>query len=116
MSPYNGPSPDVYVLSPGPLLRETPAERILLVVEVADSSLSDDLRDSASRYARHGIEEFWVVDVRNRITHVHRQPHGGAYPKPERAAFEDTLSPSRIADFALRIADLDAGAPLDETD
>ena len=116
MSRYNGPSPDAYVLSPGPLLKETPGDRILLVVEVADSSLSDDLRDSAPRYARHGIDEFWVVDVQNRITHVHRKPRAGAYPKPERVAFEDTLSPLRIADFSLRIADLDPAAPLDETD
>lgn len=116
MSRYNGPSPDVYVLSPGPLQKETPADRILLVVEVADSSLKDDLRDSASRYARHGIEEFWVVDVRNRVTHVHRHPQNGAYPAPERVPFEQVLKPTRIADFALRIADLDPATPIEETD
>ncbi|MGH6949897.1 MAG: Uma2 family endonuclease [Vitreimonas sp.] len=114
MSRYNGPSPDVYVLSPGPLVKETPPQRILLVVEVADTSLTDDLRDSASRYARHGIEEFWVVDVENRVTHVHRNPRDGAYIKPRRVAFEEELNPLRIVDFALRIADLDPPAPFDE--
>jgi Uma2 family endonuclease len=111
---YNGPSPDVYVLSAGPLVKETPAERILLVVEVADSSLTDDLSDSAGRYARHGVEDYWVVDVKNRRTHVHRQPQNGAYPAPQRVPFEDVLAALRIADFALRIADFDPPPGLED--
>lgn len=116
LSRYNGPSPDVYVLSAGPLVKETPPQRILLVVEVADSSLGDDLTDSASRYARHHVEQFWVVDVRNRCTHVHRHPQDGAYPKPQRAPFEQELKPERIPELTLRIADLDPPTPFDEAD
>lgn len=107
LSRYNGPSPDVYVLSAGPLLKETPPERILLVVEVADSSLRDDLTDSASRYARHDVGEFWVVDVENRVTHVHRHPQGGAYPAPAQVAFEDNLAPAAVDGVRLRLADFD---------
>ncbi|HYD89252.1 MAG TPA: Uma2 family endonuclease [Vitreimonas sp.] len=116
LSRYNGPSPDVYVLSAGPLVKETPSERILLVAEVADTTLADDLRDSASRYARHGVEEYWVVDVRNRRTHVHLNPRDGAYGEPKRVPFEDELRPTRIADFVLRVADLDPQTPLDDAD
>ena len=116
LSRFNGPSPDVYVLSAGPLVKETPSERILLVVEVADSSLGDDLRDSASRYARHNVEEFWVVDVKHRCTHVHRHPNKGAYPGPVRVSFEDELKPTLIPHFTLRIADLDPQTPLDESE
>lgn len=107
LSPYNAPSPDLYVLSAGPLLKETPPERILLVVEVADSSLRDDLTDSASRYARHDVREFWVVDVENRLTHVHRDPANGAYPAPRAIAFEDALAPALIGGLNLRLADFD---------
>ncbi len=114
LSPHNGPSPDVYVLSAGPLLKQTPPERILLVVEVADSSLDADLADSASRYARHGVEEFWVVDVRNRHTYVHRHPQAGAYATPVRVPFEEPLSPGLIAGFRLRVADFDAPTGADE--
>ena len=115
LTPFNGPSPDVYVLSPGPLVRQTPGERVLLVIEVADSSLKDDLTDSASRYARHAIEEFWVVDVRHRQTHIHRRPRNGAYEELLRMPFEQELRPARIEDFALRIADLDPAEPFDES-
>ena len=115
LSPHNGPSPDVYVLSPGLLVKQTPAERILLVVEVADSSLEADLTDSAARYARHGVAEFWVVDVRGRQTHVHRHPQAGAYPTPLRVPFEAPLSPALLASFEIRIADFDAPSGADET-
>lgn len=107
LSRYNAPSPDVYVLTAGPLVKETPPERILLVVEVADTSLRADLIDSASRYARHGVAEFWVVDVDNRITHVHRDPANGAYPAPQKIAFEDAITPALIGGVSLRLADFD---------
>lgn len=107
LSRYNGPSPDIYVLTAGPLVKETPPERILLVVEVADTSLRADLTDSASRYARHGVREFWVVDVDNRMTHVHSAPKDGAYPAPQRVAFENELRPQFIDGFAVRLADFD---------
>ena len=114
LSPHNGPSPDVYVLSPGPLVKQTPAERILLVVEVADSSLEADLTDGAARYARHGVAEFWVIDVKGRQTHVHRHPQAGAYPAPLRVPFETPLSPALIAGFDIRLAGFDAPSGADE--
>jgi len=116
LTPYNGPSPDVYVLSAGPILKRTQPERILLVVEVADTSLRDDLNDSASRYARHNVRDFWVVDVRNRVTHVHRNPEAGVYPPPLRAPFEEPIAPALIPGFALRLADFDAAAIFEDDD
>jgi Uma2 family endonuclease len=109
LSPWNGPSPDLYVLSPGPLGKETDPARILLVVEVAVSSLKEDLTDAAGRYARHDVQEYWVVDVEGRCTHVHRNPRDGAYPPPTLVLFSDDLAAVAIPEFALRIADLQVG-------
>jgi Uma2 family endonuclease len=109
LTKWNGPSPDIYVLSPGPLETETDPARILLVIEVAVTSLKDDLTDAASRYARHGVQDYWVVDVEGRQTHVHRAPHEGVYPAPVIVPFTDDLRPLAIPDFALRIADLATG-------
>jgi Uma2 family endonuclease len=104
---YNAPSPDVYVLTAGPVVRETPPERIALVIEVADTSLDDDLRDGAARYARHGVAELWVVDVEHRVTHVHRDPKDGAYASLRRVAFEEMLQPSALHGVSIRVADFD---------
>ncbi len=110
LSKWNGASPDFYVLSSGPLEKETDPCRILLVIEVAMTSLRDDLTDAAGRYARHGGQEYWVVDVEGRQTQVHRGPRDGAYAAPMIVPFTDDLRPAAIPDFALAIAALATGS------
>jgi hypothetical protein len=52
---------------------------ILLLVEVADSSLTTDTGAKRALYARAGIREFWVVDLVADVVRVHRGPDGEAY-------------------------------------
>ncbi len=51
------------------------------MVEVSDATLGDDLRWKAELYSRHGIKEYWVVDVANRRLHVFRDPVAGRYER-----------------------------------
>jgi Uma2 family endonuclease len=79
---YNEPEPDFVVTRetddaysdrhPGP-------DDALLVLEVSDSTLSTDLILKARLYARAGITDFWVLDIANRVLHVHRGPLNGEY-------------------------------------
>jgi Uma2 family endonuclease len=81
-NPTNEPRPDIIVLNqnfftfrsanPGP-------QDLLLVVEVADSTLHFDLTIKAALYARAGIAEYWVLDVSGRRLIVHRHPQAGKY-------------------------------------
>jgi len=76
------PEPDVAVLKPRPdryASGHPTAADVLLLIEVADSSLDYDRLVKARLYARHGVPEFWVVNVRARIITVHRNPAGDAY-------------------------------------
>ncbi|HEX2202440.1 MAG TPA: Uma2 family endonuclease [Longimicrobium sp.] len=50
----------------------------LLIVEVADSSVSRDL-EKAILYARAAIPEYWLVDVNQSLVVVHLNPVGGEY-------------------------------------
>ena len=53
----------------------TPApEDILLVVEVAESSLSYDRKVKMHLYAEAGIPESWLVDLNSGTLFVYRQP------------------------------------------
>jgi Uma2 family endonuclease len=56
-------------------------EDVLLAIEVADSSLPVDLGVKLAKYARAGISRYWVVDLKNRILHDHRESDrfGGRY-------------------------------------
>lgn len=52
---------------------------VLLVVEIADSSLRFDRDTKVSLYAAHGIPEMWLVDLRGRRLIRHRAPRQGRY-------------------------------------
>ncbi|MEJ0040522.1 MAG: Uma2 family endonuclease [Gammaproteobacteria bacterium] len=76
------PQPDFALVAPRKGFykdRHPTADDTLLVIEVSDSTLSDDLRSKMVFYARHGIREYWVVDIGNRQLHVFRSPAGTGY-------------------------------------
>lgn len=55
------------------------AKDVLLLIEVSHSTLRYDLEDKARLYAKHGIPEYWVVDVANRRIVRQRNPSRGGY-------------------------------------
>ncbi|MDX1980474.1 MAG: Uma2 family endonuclease [Bryobacteraceae bacterium] len=79
--PRNEPEPDVIVLRRRSREIEgnpKPAD-LALIVEVADTTLRQDLKTKARLYARAGIPEYWVLDLNGRRLCVFRHPAGGAY-------------------------------------
>lgn len=68
------PLPDLMVLPRGDYRSDNPADA-LLIIEVADSSLHFDLSEKARRYAMAGTPLYWVVDVTDKVVHVHTGPH-----------------------------------------
>jgi Uma2 family endonuclease len=102
---YSEPEPDVLVLRTRPVRIPTPAE-VVLLVEVSDTSLSFDLGRKAALYARHGIPEYWVVDVTNRLLYVHRLPDPATGTWQERRVLAHTLSVEVLPGKQLPIAEL----------
>ena len=47
---------------------------VLLVVEVSDSTLVFDTNQKLATYSRSGINDYWVVDVRQEVVHIFRSP------------------------------------------
>jgi len=72
---WSEPEPDVYVVpgAPRDYLPEHPT-RPALVVEVAHSSLRLDRTRKAAIYARAGVEDYWIVNLIDRVLEVHREP------------------------------------------
>ena len=83
---YDEPQPDLALLRPRSDFYASatpmPAD-ILLLVEVADTTLRTDLGRKARIYASGGVSEYWVVDLNNRVLYVHRAPAGGSYAARE---------------------------------
>lgn len=64
--------------------------QIRLVVEVADSSLDYDCKIKSKIYAKAGIQECWVVNIRQRQLHVFTQPTERGY-QSENALTESSM-------------------------
>jgi Uma2 family endonuclease len=75
LSPSSVPDPDVAVVpgSPKQASQDNPTTA-LLVVEVADTSLSYDRNRKASLYAAAGIQDYWIVNLVDGRLEVLRNP------------------------------------------
>jgi Uma2 family endonuclease len=69
------PEPDVTVVpgTPDDYARAHPS-RPVLTVEVAESSLASDRERKGSLYARAGLEDYWVLNLVDRVLEVYREP------------------------------------------
>lgn len=82
--------------------RPTAAD-VLLVIEVADSSLSRDLGLKSLAYARAGVPELWVADIPHRQVHRLTQPSPEGYLERTTAEEEETISPLLIPNLQMPV-------------
>jgi Uma2 family endonuclease len=69
------PQPDIALLKfreDGYIKKHPGASDILLVVEVADSSVDYDFGKKLKLYARYGVQEVWVLNVQTNTLHFFR--------------------------------------------
>jgi Uma2 family endonuclease len=85
--------PDVVIYSRTSGLRGLTGANVLLVVEIADSSLRYDIGRKAALYASFGIRELWVIDAVRLTTHVFREPAADGYRDAHDFGPTDRLAP-----------------------
>jgi Uma2 family endonuclease len=107
LSEDSEPEPDLMVLRP-PLDRyreklPTP-EDVLLLVEVADTSLEFDREVKLPLYAEAGIPEVWLVNLKENLLEVYRDPRGGRYREIRLLSPEEEVSPTLLPEVSLRWA------------
>ena len=59
--------------------RQPTAEDVLLIVEVAHSSLDKDMNQKRLIYAAAGIQDYWILDLKNSRLLIFREPQDGDY-------------------------------------
>lgn len=65
---------------------------ILLVVEIAGSTLGNDLGPKRIDYASAGIRNYWVVDIEGKRTHCYTDPQGADYAAIQVVSFGDAVN------------------------
>jgi Uma2 family endonuclease len=95
--PGSMPEPDIVVAMPVEGKVVMPLSLVALAVEISDSTLKFDLGRKLKLYAREGIAEYWVADVKGRKVHQFWGPDDGNYSGRREAAFGDRIEAATIA-------------------
>ena len=108
------PEPDV-ALIPGTrraYAQQHPA-RPALVIEVSESSLALDRDYKGSLYARAHLDDYWIVNLIDRVVEVYRQPvpdssapYGWRYASREVLAHDASVELLAVPSLRLRVSDL----------
>ncbi len=103
------PQPDLMLLRPRAdaytRLHPRPAD-VLLLIEVADSSLDYDRTVKALLYARFAIPELWIVDIPNEVVHVFLGPTPDGYSHVQEWRAGSVVSPHTFPGSRLEVASL----------
>jgi Uma2 family endonuclease len=108
------PEPDLAVVRGAPDdYSELHPSRPALIVEVADSSLAFDRASKGSLYARAGVEDYWIVNLVDRVLEVYRDPlpdpralHGWRYGTVTTLAPPATAVPLALPSTRVAVAEL----------
>jgi Uma2 family endonuclease len=101
----SAPEPDVaWVVERDYSEARPTAADVLLIIEVADSSLAYDTGEKAGLYAAAGVADYWVVDIAHRSIEVRRDPAAGRYRTLNTYAGIDEIHPLAAPDVTLRPA------------
>jgi Uma2 family endonuclease len=98
---FAAPLPDIVLLRPRGkvyLERNPDASDILLLIEIADSSLELDTTVKLQLYAITGVPEYWVADLRHNRLLVYSDPQEDSYRSVQELHRGDTLAPSLLPD------------------
>ena len=110
LNAYSEPEPDFAIVSLStPDVGPRHPSTADLVLEIADSTLTFDRAEKARLYAKSGIPDYWVVNLRHHRLEVHRQP----LQDPELAwklvtilGVEDSISPLCRPEITFSVAEL----------
>lgn len=98
------PQPDVVLLRlPARRYKEAlpTAEDVLLLIEVADTRAAFERRVKIPLYARAGVREVWLVDLKQESIQIFRQPSLNGYLSVTRVAKGERLAPEAFPDVEL---------------
>src|SRR5438874_7132088 len=78
----------------------------LLVIEIAETSLSYDRDVKVPRYAAAGIPEVWIEDLTHDQLLVYRDPGKNGYLNALTLRRADSISPLAFPDVTFKVGDL----------
>ncbi len=106
---FSEPEPDLMLLKPNPdfyCSGRPQAGDVLLLVEIADSSLEYDRTHKLKLYAVHNIQEYWLLNLNDCCLEVYRRPRGETYDEKITLRHGDTVNLSLLPDIAIQVGSI----------
>ena len=111
-SSINEPEPDVAVIV-GKIrdFADVHPKTAALIVEVSDTTLRYDQTKKATLYAKNKIEEYWILNLKNRCLEVYRRPIsdktlGFIYAEMQIITENEAIAPLAAPGNEIKIADM----------
>ena len=102
------PEPDIAIvrLRSDDYINSHPAPTdIILVIEVADSTIKFDRETKAPLYAAAGISEYWIVNLIDNRLEIYRQPEGSIYASIQIVTPPQSISLPQFPEIVVQIND-----------
>ena len=109
LGPHTEPQPDVVVArqrGSAYQARHPEAADVLLVIEVADSSLLYGRLEKAPRYGQAGIPETWIVDVGTRKVTAYTGPGPDGYSSDRVVSAGEIVTSTGVAGLQLPVDEM----------
>jgi Uma2 family endonuclease len=101
------PEPDLAVVPGTPRdYKDAHPSTAVLIIEVADTTLSFDRQQKKKLYARAGIQEYWIINLIDQQLEVYRDPNDSDYLKIDTLKSGDAVTPLAAQQSTITIADL----------
>lgn len=101
---HNEPMPDISIVTKRSYAKAHPGPQdVQLIIEIANSSLPEDLGRKRDLYARHGIKEYWVLDLTGRQLHLFIKPRAGQYREQRILAADQVATSTMVPKFSIKV-------------
>jgi Uma2 family endonuclease len=103
----SAPEPDLAWVARRNYSRSRPrSSDVLLIVEVAESSLRYDRGAKAGLYAEAGIKEYWIFNLVDAVVEVRRDPVAGKYQSLQQFSGAEEFHPLAFPQLTLKPSSL----------
>jgi Uma2 family endonuclease len=111
LNDYSEPEPDIALLKPrddfySNAHPKPKPDDLLLIIEIADTSIGYDREVKIPLYAESLIQEVWILNLNDALLEVYREPQNSKYQNISYLHSGQTVTPSNFADLVLTIDEI----------
>lgn len=110
LSNYSEPEPDICIInkSANELIesdRVITSADVYMIIEVANTTLRHDTSIKAPLYAKNGILNYWIFDIKGKQLLIYSDPQNGRYQHKEIIAASDNRALEVLPELVLPVCD-----------